>query len=471
MSTDTHTETVGLYGSDAPGDDQRRAVREGRVPTAVYGLGKMGLPLAAAFAETTGAVHGVDVDPDRVATLRDGDNPFEHEPELSELVADVVADGRFRATTDGNAAAAVARLHVIAVPTLVDDDGDTDLLHLRAAARTVASSLTAGDLVAVESTVPPGTCREVVAPVLAEGDADHGTYGLAFCPERVASGSALRDIREAYPKVVGGVDAESGRVAELVYGELTDNDVVRVSDATTAECVKLFEGVYRDVNIALANELAQLTDNLGVDVVEAIDAANTQPYCNVLTPGAGVGGHCIPYYPYFLTGAVDRDTPLVRTARAVNEGMPEFVVRRLADELAGAGASVGDATVAVLGVTYRAGVPETRESPAIGISNRLADLGATVLAVDPLLDELPAMPAEHVHLSALYDRDVDAAVLVTAHDAFDDIDWDAVSASRGPDAVGADRHSDDGIVVVDGRQALDLSGTRHRQYTIGRGGD
>lgn len=456
------SETVGLYGSRVTTTEQRQAFRRGLVPTAVYGMGKIGVPLAAVYAETTGAVRGVDIDPERVAVLNDGESPFENEPGLPTLLPELVENGSFRATTDGEAAATTARLHVIVVPTVLDEDGGVDLSNLRAAARTVAAGLTPGDLVVVESTVPPGTCQNVVAPILAPGDCDREEFGLAFCPERTASGHALRDIRGAYPKIVGGIDDESGRVAELVYEELTHNDVIRVRDARTAECVKLFEGVYRDVNIALANELAQLTDDLDVDVVDAIDAANTQPYCNILTPGAGVGGHCIPYYPHFLLDGVETDAPLISTARSINERMPEFVVRTVASELAAVGEPLDGATVALLGVTYRTGVPETREAPAIDIARRLTDLGATVLATDPLLDELPDMSAEHVSLSSLETRDLDAAVLVTAYDEFQNIDWKAFES---------DDREPPGIVVVDGRQALDLSDTAHRQYTIGRGGE
>jgi UDP-N-acetyl-D-mannosaminuronic acid dehydrogenase len=303
----------------------------------------------------------------------------------------------------------------------------------------------------------------VVEPILTAGDRERGEFGLAHTPERTASGRALEDIRGSYPKIVGGVDAESGRVAALVYGELTDNEVIRTSDARTAECVKLFEGVYRDVNIALANELATLTDALGVDAVEAVEAANTQPYCDILTPGAGVGGHCIPYYPHFLLAGIDGGAPLIRTAREVNERMPGFVVETLADRLEADG-TVEGATVALFGVAYRAGVPETRASPAVDIAHRLDRLGATVLAVDPILDALPEMPGEHVSLDEVADRDVDAAVLVTAHDEFDGFDWTAFERA-GSDGTRR------GIPVVDGRQALDLSGTAHEVYTVGRGWD
>ncbi|MUW14926.1 nucleotide sugar dehydrogenase, partial [Halorubrum sp. CBA1125] len=398
------TETGGLYGSDTSAARQRRAFRDGSIPVAVYGMGKIGLPLSLVYAEATGAVTGVDIDPERVAALNGGSNPFDHEPGLSALLSNLVADGRFESTTDGEAAAASARVHVIVVPTVIDEADDPDLSALEAAAETVRAGLDPGDVVFVESTVPPGTCADVVAPILTAGDREPGEFGLAHTPERTASGRALRDIRGSYPKIVGGVDAESGRVAALVYGELTDNEVIRTSDARTAECVKLFEGVYRDVNIALANELGSLTDEFGVDVVETIEAANTQPYCDILTPGAGVGGHCIPYYPYFLLDGVNDRAPLIRTARSVNERMPGFVVETLVDELAADGGSVEGATVALLGVAYRAGVPETRASPAIDIAHRLDRLGATVLAVDPILDDLPEMPGEHVAIDELASR-------------------------------------------------------------------
>ncbi|WP_017343082.1 nucleotide sugar dehydrogenase [Halorubrum sp. T3] len=455
------TETVGLYGADASAARQRAAFRAGEVPVAVYGMGKIGLPLSLVYAEATGAVTGVDIDPGRVAALNDGANPFDHEPGVSSLLSNAVADGRFVATTDGEAAASAARVHVIVVPTVIDGDDDPDLAALEAAAETVRAGLDPGDAVFVESTVPPGTCADVIGPILTAGDREPGEFGLAHTPERTASGRALEDIRGSYPKIVGGVDAESARVAEFVYDELTDNEVIRTSDARTAECVKLFEGVYRDVNIALANELATLTDEFGVDVVETIEAANTQPFCDILTPGAGVGGHCIPYYPYFLLDGIDDRAALIRTARDVNERMPGFVVETLVDQLEATG-SVDGATVALFGVAYRAGVPETRASPAIDIAHRLDRLGATVLAVDPILDALPEMPGEHVPLDEIAARDVDAAVLVTAHNEFDDFDWTAFERT-GPDGERT------GIPVVDGRQALDLSATAHDVYTVGRG--
>jgi UDP-N-acetyl-D-mannosaminuronic acid dehydrogenase len=280
-----------------------------------------------------------------------------------------------------------------------------------------------------------------------------GEFGLAFCPERTASGRALTDIRSAYPKVVGGIDAESTRSVELLYGAITDNDVISVADVTTAECVKLFEGVYRDVNIALANELATIADELGVDAREAIDVANTQPFCDIHDPGAGVGGHCIPYYPHFLVAGLETDAALIRTARAVNDSMPAYTAGKLFEGFARAGTDPGGATVAVLGVAYRPGVQETRESPAIPIIDRLRDAGVEVVAVDPVLGDRPDLDVTWVGVDELPARSLDGAILVTAHAEFADIPWAAF----------------EDMVIVDGRNALDLENTGHTVHTIGGG--
>ncbi|MFC7127930.1 nucleotide sugar dehydrogenase [Haloferax chudinovii] len=447
-------ERPGLYGSDRSPDEQRRALRAGEVPVAVYGLGKMGLPLAAVYARATGNVTGVDISEDVVRGVNDGECHVAKEPGLPELVAEQTERGALRATTDSVDAAEGAAIHVIIVPTPLTDDREPDLAAFEAVLDSIARGLAPGDLVVVECTVPPGTSTDLVVPYLADRSGlSAGEFGVAFCPERTSSGRALRDITESHPKIVGGVDAESTRVAALVYGEITANEVIPVGDATTAEAVKLFEGVYRDVNIALANELARLRDDLGIDVTEAIDAANTQPYCDIHAPGPGVGGHCIPWYPYFITSRVDAETPLLLTAREVNDSMPAFTADKLRDELAAAGREIRGATVAVLGVTYRPGVAETRATPAAGVIDRLNDLGATVLAVDPMLpDEVVAsFGATPVSLADLPTRALDAAVVVTPHEEFDGIDWAAF----------------DDLVVVDGRGTLGDIG--HRVYEIGGG--
>ncbi|SDQ95274.1 nucleotide sugar dehydrogenase [Natronobacterium texcoconense] len=439
-----------LYDSSLPEERQREYLLEGSVPVAIYGLGKMGLPLAAVYAETTGNATGVDVDPEVVETVNVGESHVVGEPGLDDLVAEQVAEGRLEATTDGPDAAERARVHVIIVPTLIDDDDQPNLATVESVAGDIAAGLSPGDLVIAESTLPPGTCRDVLVPHLAsESGLSPDEFGIAFCPERTSTGTALRDIRGQYPKVVGGVDEESTRAASLLYDEITDNEVHPVSDATTAEAVKVFEGVYRDVNIALANELGRLADELEISVREAIETANDLPMCQLHDPGPGVGGHCIPYYPHFLLSQAEEPMDVVRTARELNDAMPTVVVDRLERELAETGTDLENASVVVLGLTYRPGVEEMRASPALGVIDELLARRADVAGVDPLVD-----PADYctrpVEIDELASESFDAAVVVTPHEEFDRIEWGDLES----------------MVVVDGRDAVDLSGTDHREYTL-----
>ena len=449
--------TPSLYDTLASPAHQREQFREGEIPVAVYGLGKMGLPLAAVFADVCGAVIGVDIDPEVVETVNAGNCHVRREPGLPDLVADCVAAGDLRATSDSAAAAAAATVHVVIVPTPFTDTSEPDLSMLDAAIDGVAEGVAPGDLVIVECTVPPRTTADRVRPGIATAAGlETDAFGVAFCPERTASGRAIQDIRGAYPKVVGGVDDESTRLAECIYASINDSGVIAVSDATTAECVKLFEGLYRDVNIALANELATFTDELGVDVRAAIEAANTQPFCDIHDPGPGVGGHCIPVYPHFLIEPFDNETPLLETAREVNNSMPAFTIRKLREELAADGVELAAASVLVLGLTYRPGVEETQTSPARPIAERLSAAGADVDGIDPLLDDTAEFDLKQLPLSRASERDYDAIVMVTPHDDFEALDWDSMGRPAGS-------------VVIDGRDTLMLSDTNHRVYTVGRG--
>ncbi|WP_144905692.1 nucleotide sugar dehydrogenase [Halobellus captivus] len=448
-----------LYASRDDPSDQQDDLISGNVPVAVYGLGKMGLPLAAVYADVTTAVIGVDTDEEVVETVNRGVSHVTGEPGLSEAVSRAVSEGWLRATDEGERAAEEASVHVVIVPTLVDESDDPDLSVVKDVTRTIAAGLEPGDVVIAESTLPPRTCRDVLLPLLErESGLSREEFGLAFCPERTSSGRALEDIRGAHPKIVGGVDEESTRAATLIYEQITDNDVLAVSDATTAEAVKVFEGVYRDVNIALANELGRHSSALGIDVVEAIEAANTQPFCDIHTPGAGVGGHCIPYYPYFLIGPFDEDTQLLETARAVNDEMPFYTAQLALDTLRGQGVDPADASILVLGLTYRPGVEEIRATPALPVVKRLDRSGASVFAHDPVLTDYDAFEeagAEITETVDLDDNQFDAVVLVTPQAAFEDIDVPELGPEERP------------LVVVDGRQ--DLTHLRDRDDVTYRG--
>jgi UDP-N-acetyl-D-mannosaminuronic acid dehydrogenase len=446
--------STGLYGTGQADSALRERFRNGDVTVAVYGLGKIGLPLAAVYADMSGDVVGVDVDESVVRTINGGDCHVDREPGLPALVERLIDEGRLRATTEMGEAATEASVHVAIVPTVVDEEKVPDLSALTGLVKSIGGGFDPGDVLFVECTVPPRTTVDRLVPILErESGYSMGDFGAAVCPERTSSGRALQDIRGAYPKIVGGVDPESTRVATAVYEELVENTVIPVSDATTAEAVKVFEGLYRDVNIGLANELATFTDEFGISVNEAIDAANTQPFCDIHRPGAGVGGHCIPYYPYFVIEPFDTDARLLRTARLVNDAMPGYAVGLLRKGFESTGRSLAVSTVAVLGITYRPGVRETRATPAAPIADELAASGADVLLVDPVLDEeaLAAFAGRPLAVESLPDAGIDGAILVTAYEEFEAIRWDGF---------------DQELVIVDGRGALPRDVSR-RVYTIG----
>ena len=360
----------------------------------IVGLGKIGLPLAVQFASKGATVTGYDINAARVAEINEKRNPLPSEPGLREKLPGLVVSGALRATADARESVGDADVVVLIVPVDIDAVQRPDFALLDAAVAAIGPHLKRGVLIIVETTVPVGTTRyRVGAQVLAaSGLAPATGFSLAFSPERVSSGQVLRDLR-TYPKIVGGIDRQSTARAVDFYAAHLDAEITPVRDAETAEFSKLAETTYRDVNIALANEFARIADGLGVDALEAIAAANSQPYSHVHVPGPGVGGHCIPVYPYFLAapetpGAGMPETELITTARRINDGMAHYAVARLGAALG----SLEGATVVVLGLAYRAGVKESRHSSAIGLASALIAAGARTYVHDPLYsgDEIRA---------------------------------------------------------------------------------
>lgn len=407
----------------------------------IAGLGKIGVPLAAQFASKGARVTGYDINPGRVAEINERRNPLRGEPGLNELIPSMVAAGNLRATTDAREAASAADVLILIVPVDVDDAHKPDFAMLDAAVAALAPHLPRGVLVIVETTVPVGTTRYRVGPRIAEasGMKPGPDFSLALSPERVSSGSVLRDLR-AYPKIVGGTDAHSTARAGEFYRSMLDADVMEVRDAETAEFSKLAETTYRDVNIALANEFAVIGERLGVDVRQAIDAANSQPYSHVHAPGVGVGGHCIPVYPYFLAGD---DTTLINAARRTNDAMAAHAVDRLAEALGG---SLQGTSAVVLGLAYRAGVKESRHSSAFGLVEALTAAGATAYVHDPLYTD-DEIRAAGVTPPPSWPLPCDALVVQAWHPAYDALDFATFPGLR---------------AILDGRAALDADAVRAR---------
>ena len=350
---------------------------------AVVGAGKMGLPLAAQFAGHGWSVVAVDVQESVVAAINAGRSHVGEEPGLAELVAAAHAAGRLQATTDGAEAARGADVVVLIVPVMLNDEQQPDYRYMDAAVAAIGPGVHAGSLVIFETTLPVGDTRQRFVPQLeaASGLRADLDFLVAFSPERLYSGAALRNLA-TYPKLVGGIGPASGERAATFYASVLDAEVVRMSSAEAAEFSKLADTTYRDVNIALANEFARYADRVGVDIQEVIAAANSQPYSHIHQPGLGVGGHCIPVYPHFLLSRAP-EMELVELSRRVNDGQVGLAIRALQHALGG----LDGVPVLVLGLTYREGVHELAYSRALPLIERLAFHGALVSAFDPLLSE------------------------------------------------------------------------------------
>ena len=402
----------------------------------VVALGKIGLPLAVQIARSGHSVVGCDINPEVVELVNRAEPPFPGEAGLEEALAEVIASGALRAQVDTKAAVAEGPDLVVTVPPLaVDGDAKPDWAALDSAIAAIGAGLQAGTTVAVETTLPVGTTRGRIAPALAaaSGLVAEEEFFTVFSPERVYSGRIFADLA-AYPKLVGGLsDAGEQRGAEL-YGSFLEAEIWPMGSAEAAEMVKLAETTYRDINIAFANELARFADRAGIDVERVIEAANSQPFSHIHSPGIAVGGHCIPVYPrFYLEG--DPDAALPAAARAVNDAMPAYAAERLEKALGG----LQGARVLVLGAAYRGGVKETAFSGVFGVSKALEALGATALVSDPLYsdEELTALG-----LTPWDGEAIDAAIVQADH-----AEYAKLSAADLPGAR----------IVLDGRGVLDAA--------------
>lgn len=387
----------------------------------VIGLGYVGLPLAVAFAREGCDVIAVDSDQRKIEAIAAGDSYIEDVP--SELLAEV--SGRLHATTR-YAELERADAVLICVPTPLTRNREPDLGPLIEATRSLAGVLRSDQLVVLESTTYPGTTRERVAPLLEESGLAAGRdFHLAFSPERVDPGRTDFTLRST-PKVVGGLTEACAERAEELYGLVCDH-VVRVSTPDAAEMTKLLENIFRSVNIALVNELAMLSDRMGIDIWEVVDAASTKPYGFMpFEPGPGMGGHCLPVDPFYLSWRArefDMATEFIELAGKVNQQMPYHCVAKAQRVLNDAGLSVKGARIALLGVSYKPGVGDTRESPALKIVSLLSELGASVSYHDPHVPTLSDYGLVSVPLDEAV-ADSDLVVVVTAHP---DVDYELVA--------------------------------------------
>jgi UDP-N-acetyl-D-glucosamine dehydrogenase len=389
----------------------------------VVGLGYVGLPLAVAFAEAGDDVIGLDVDPIKVSALQAGESYIEDIPS-DRLRA---ALPRIRVTYR-YADLAKADAVIICVPTPLSENREPDLGPLDAAGKALAQVLQPGQLIVLESTTYPGTTRERLMPLLESSGLRVGQeINLAFSPERVDPGRTDYTLRDT-PKVIGGITPACLDRADELYSRVCDQ-IVRVSTPEAAELTKLLENIFRSVNIALVNEMAILAARMGIDIWEVVDAAGTKPYGFMrFEPGPGMGGHCLPVDPFYLTWRARKfhmSTEFIELAGKINQHMPHHCVERIEQALNDVGKPVNGSRILILGASYKGGVGDTRESPALRIIEELTARGGQISYHDDYVPALPGLGLESLPLDDGLIEAADAVVLVTAHP---DVDHAAVAA-------------------------------------------
>ncbi len=372
----------------------------------VIGLGYIGLPTASMLATHGLRVVGVDVNPRVIETLRGGGLHI-HEPGLRTLVQAALGSGNLTVSETPEE----ADVFMIVVPTPFYEDKRADMRAVTAATEAIVPYLHRGNLVVLESTSPPRTTVDLLRPILERTGLKAGDdFYLCYSPERVLPGQTLRELIEN-DRVIGGVNRPSAEAGRDLYSLFVRGEIM-LTDATTAEMVKLMENTYRDINIAIANEFARLAERFGVDVWEAISYANRHPRVKILRPGPGVGGHCISVDPWFLVEAAPDLTPLILTARRVNDKQPTFVLHLVGRALGG---DLNGKRIAALGLAFKADVDDLRESPAVEVAYLLSEHGARVRAYEPFKPDAVVEGVENMPTLAEALADADALLLLVAH--------------------------------------------------------
>ncbi len=413
----------------------------------VVGLGYIGLPTAVMFANHGYEVHGVDVNQKAVNMLSDGQIHIE-EPFLQDYLNKALEKGTFSVSTKP----AEADMFIIAVPSPIAEDKTANMDYIRAATESIVPFLKKGDLVVLESTVPPRTVLDVMMPILVKSNLEIGTeLFVSHSPERVIPGKVFEELVKN-DRIIGGINEESSKRTQVYYESFVKGEFI-LTDATTAEMVKVMENTYRDVNIAFANEIAKISDNVGVDAWEAIRLANHHPRVNIHLPGPGVGGHCIAVDPWFLVEKEQDLSKIIHLSRTTNDGMPQYTADKIDDILK----DVADAKVAVFGLAFKGNIDDIRESPSMEVLEHLKAKNLRISSFDPHVKENKA-PFQ----TQSYDEAVDGAdliVILTDHKAFKDYEPSKIGGTM--------RHK----AIFDTKNAISRETYEQAGFTVYRLGD
>jgi nucleotide sugar dehydrogenase len=438
--------------------DLARRVRSGEFRVGIYGLGHVGSPLASSWLRAGAHVIGVDNSPEVLENARNGRTHI-YEPGVNEAFSKGLEEKRFFIYGDPLKASQDSHFKLICVPVLLTDSFSADLSAVKQVATAIGQGLKKGDVVSLNPSVPPGTSEDIVLPILEEesGLKIEQDFYLVYNPERIYEGRAIEDIEERYPAIVAGAGAKSLEIGAKLYSLVAKKGVIKMDNIRTAETEKLLEGVYRDVNIALANEMAKFCEKAGVDFWEAREAANSQPFCHIHKPGVGVGGACIPVYPQFILHAAKKsgvECRIISFGRNVNDAMPAYCVEQ-AMKLIGR-SDISKSTVALLGLGFRGGVSDTRLSPTYKVIEELKKLKVKEIRVhDPLVTRDPHLPSDVMLTSDLSRaaKNADLVMLISDHTDYRNITNEKLN----------------GAPVYDGRGILDRSQFTARRFaSLGR---
>src|SRR5919106_5760382 len=441
MKNRSKTHAVSANKNNNTDADLARRVRSGEFRVAVYGLGHVGSPLASSWLRAGAHVIGVDNSPEVLENARKGRTHI-YEPGVNEAFSKGLKENRFLIYGDPLKASRDSHFKLICVPVLLTDSFSADLSAVKQVATAIGQGLKKGDVVSLNPSVPPGTSEDVVLPILEEqsGLKVERDFYMVYNPERIYEGRAIEDIEERYPAIVAGAGAKSLEIGAKLYSLVAKKGVIKIGNIRTAETEKLLEGVYRDVNIALANEMAKFCEKAGVDFWEAREAANSQPFCHIHKPGVGVGGACIPVYPQFVLYAAKKsgvECRIISFGRNVNDSMPAYCVEqamKLIDR-----SDISKCSISLLGLGFRGGVSDTRLSPTYKVIEELKKLKVKEIRVhDPLVRTDPNLPQDIMLTSDLSraTKNADLVMLISDHPEYHKITSKDLNVARVYDGRG-----------------------------------
>ena len=400
-----------------------KKIRNNKSKICVIGLGYVGLPTAIFFAEKGFEVTGVDIDENKVNTINSGSSPLK-DLNLDDKIKFVTGKKKLKATTNTNTAVAESDIILIIVPTPVTEAKEPDLRYIIAVAEDISNSLRKGQLIILESTTYPGTTEDVLRPILEKSGLVAGVdFGLAYCPERYNPGDPEHTL-ENVARVVGGITPEWGEVTKCLYQTIIKETITQVKDIKTAEAAKIIENIQRDLNIALMNELALIFERMDIDVMEVIEAASTKWNFGKYYPGSGVGGHCLPVDPYYLTKRAQElgyHAQVILAGRKVNDDMPLHVYELVQEGLNEIEKSLKNSNIVVLGAAYKANTADLRNSPSEILVRKLKTQGANVSIIDPNVNDKEIFSCPSISLNDFKTKRADCIVLMTNHKEFGNI--------------------------------------------------